>query len=318
MHNGVFHLRKRKVRPRAKAPRHWARFFGSSSDLSFGAWLKRVWKAVLADHCDDLAAQLSYFFLVSMFPFFIVLGAIVGFLPFTGLWPHVLAWITHYFPDRVRPYVLKTVLNLTQERIGLLSFGLATAIWIATRGVVSLMDGLNRAYDVEETRPIWKRRLLSCGVMLVFAFTFPTAFGLLTFGGRLGHWLASSTGHGTAFIVAWHLSRWTISLILLNLAMDFANYVLPNLRRPWRWYTPGSLFVVAVWFPSTVGFNAFIRHFGASASAYGALGAFFVLMFWIWITNFILLVGAEMDSEFEKASGWLPAHDKNPRAVTSS
>jgi membrane protein len=311
-------VRKKTGRSRARTPPRWTRLFGSRCDLSFGEWLKRVWRAVLADHCDDLAAQLSYFFLVAMFPFFIVLAAIVGFLPFTDLWPHVLTWITHYFPDRVQPYVLKTVLKLTQERIGLLSFGLATSIWIATRGVVSLMDSLNHAYNAAETRPIWKRRLISCGVMLVFAVTFLTAFGLLTFGGRLGHWLASSTGLGTAFILAWHLSRWAISLVLLDFAVVFANHVLPNLRRPWRWYTPGSLFVVVVWFPSTVGFNAFIRHFSASAGAYGALGTFFVLMAWIWVTNFILLVAAEMDSEFEKATGELRARDDTPHAMIAS
>ncbi len=314
----VSDLRKRKDKPaRSHAPR-WARLFGSECDLPLGEWLRRVWKSVLADNCDDLAAQLSYFFLMALFPFFIVLAAIVAFLPFTGTWPHVLTWITQYFPDRAQPYVFKTVSNLTRNRIGLLSFGLATSIWIATRGVVSLMDGLNHAYNAPETRPFWKRRLLSCGVMLVFAFTFLTAFGLLAFGGRLGSWFGAKVGLGSGFTVVWHLFRWSVSLILLNLAVQFANHVLPNLRRAWRWYTPGSLFVVVVWFPTTVAFNAFIRNFGGSGGAYGALGTFFVLMFWIWVTNFILLVGAEMDSEYEKASREHQARENSLRAMIAS
>lgn len=263
-------------------------------------WLRRVWKAVRADNCEDLAAQMSYFFLMAFFPFFIVLAAIVGYLPFTGLWPQVLTWITRDFPIRVQPYVFTTVTNLTQEWGGLLSFGLASSIWIATRGVISLMDGLNIAYNVQETRSFWKRRLLSCGVMLVFALTFLTAFGLLAFGGWMGRWLGTHSGLGIAFIVLWHVLRWAIPLVLMNLAVSFANHVLPNVQHPWRWVTPGSLFVVAVWFPATIGFNAFIRHF-TTAGAYGAVGTFFVLMFWIYVTNFILLVAAEMDSELEKA-----------------
>ncbi|MCL5005676.1 MAG: YihY/virulence factor BrkB family protein [Acidobacteria bacterium] len=286
--------------------------------MPFGEWLKRVWKSAHADGCDDLAAQLSYFFLMALFPFFIVLAAIVAYLPFTVLWAHVLTWITEYFPESIRPHIFKTVSSLTRNRIGLLSFGLATSIWIATRGVVSLMDALNHAYGVPETRKFWKRRVLSCGVMLVFAFAFLTAFGLLTYGDRLGHWLAARTSLGTTFIMVWHLFRWTISLVLLNFAVEFANHVLPNVRRPWRWYTPGSVFVVIVWFPATMAFNAFVSHFGSSESAYGALGTFFVLMFWIWITNFILLVGAEMDSEFEKASGELRSRDKPTRARIAS
>ncbi|MCL5671526.1 MAG: hypothetical protein M1423_09585, partial [Acidobacteria bacterium] len=98
------HVRQKAGGPGEKRPADWGRFFGSRCELAFGEWLRRVWKAVRADNCDDLAAQLSYFFVVALFPFFIVLAAIVGFLPFTGLWPHVLTWITQYFPDRVQPY----------------------------------------------------------------------------------------------------------------------------------------------------------------------------------------------------------------------
>jgi membrane protein len=279
----------------------WTRLFGLECNLSVRVWLRRVWKAVLGDCCEDLAAQMSYFFLMALFPFFILLAAIVGYLPFTGAWPRVLIWITQYFPDPVQPYVFRTVTNLTQEWGGLLSFGLVSSIWIATRAVISLMDGLNTAYNARETRGFWKRRLLACGVMLVFALTFLTAFGLLTFGGRVGHWLGTHSRPGVAFVVLWHVMRWVIPLALLNFAVGFANYVLPNTKRPWRWMTPGSLFVVVVWLPATVGFNAFLRHF-STAGAYGAVGTFFVLMTWVYITNFILLVAAEMDSELEKAA----------------
>lgn len=288
-------------KPESQHGYRWTRVFGLECNLPLRVWMRRVWKAVLADVCEDLAAQMSYFFLIAMFPFFIVLAAIVGYLPFTGAWPHVLTWITHYFPDPVQPYVFRTVTNLTQEWGGLLSFGLASSIWIATRAVISLMDGLNTAYNAKETRGFWKRRLLACGVMLVFALTFLTAFGLLAFGGRVGHWLGTHSGPGAAFVVLWHLLRWAIPLALMNFAVCFANYVLPNTSRPWRWMTPGSLFVVVVWFPATIGFNAFIRHFTTSG-AYGAVGTFFVLMSWVYLTNFILLVAAEMDSELEKAA----------------
>lgn len=287
--------------PKQGHPFRWSKCFNLECDVPFTVWVKRVWKAVVNDACEDLAAQMSYFFLMALFPFFIVLAAIVGYLPFTNLWPHVLTWITQYFPDRVQPYIFKTVSSFTQEWGGLLSFGLISSIWIATRAVVSLMDGLNKAYNVLETRSFWKRRLLSCGVMLVFALTFLTAFGLLTFGGSLGDWIGTQSRLRIVFMILWHVLRWVIPLALMNLAVGFANYVLPDTRRPWRWITPGSLFVVVIWFPSTIGFNSFLRHF-SSAGAYGALGTFFVLMTWVYMTNLILLVAAEMDSELEKAA----------------
>lgn len=279
----------------------WTRLVGLESNLPARVWLRRVWKAALADACEDLAAQMSYFFIVALFPFLVVLGAIVGYLPFTGAWPHVLNWITQDFPDAVQPYIFRTVTSLTHEWGGLLSFGLVSSIWIATRAVISLMDGLNKAYNARETRSFLRRRLLACGVMLVFVMTFLTAFGLLAFGGLVGHWLGSRSEPGIVFISLWHVLRWVIPLVLLNLAVGFANYILPNTKRPWRWVTPGSLFVTAVWFPSTLGFNAFVRHF-TTQSAYGAVGTFFILMFWIYITSYILLVAAEMDSELERAA----------------
>jgi membrane protein len=295
----------------------WTQFFGLECKLPVGVWLRRVWKAVVVDCCEDLAAQMSYFFLMALFPFFIVLAAIVGYLPFTGAWPHVLTWITQYFPDPVQPYVFKTVTKLTQEWCGLLSFGLVSSLWIATRAVISMIDGLNTAYNTRETRGFWKRRLLACGVMLVFALTFLTAFGLLAFGGLMGRWLGTHSGPGAAFVELWHVLRWVIPLALLNFAVGFANYVLPNTKRPWRWVTPGSLFVVVVWFPSTIGFNAFIRHFTTSG-AYGAVGTFFVLMTWVYITNFILLVAAEMDSELEKAARTFHSESAAQRVIVAS
>ncbi len=288
-------------KPETELGFRWTRLFGLECKLPLGVWLRRVWKSVLCDCCEDLAAQMSYFFLVALFPFFIVLAAIMGYLPFTGAWPHVLTWITQYFPDPVQPYVFRTVTHLTQEWGGLLSFGLISSIWIATRAVISLMDGLNKAYGARETRSFWKRRLLACVVMLVFALTFLAAFGLLAFGGLVGRWLGTHSGPGAAFVILWHVSRWVIPLALLNFAVNFANYVLPNSKRPWRWVTPGSLFVAVTWMPATIGFNSFLHHF-SRAGAYGAVGTFFVLMTWIYISNYILLVAAEMDSELEKAA----------------
>lgn len=297
--------------------RWWTRLFGLESNLPVRVWLRRVWKSVVSDCCEDLAAQMSYFFLMAMFPFFIVLAAIVGYLPFTGAWPHVLTWVTHYFPDSAQPYVFRTVTHLTQEWGGLLSFGLASSIWIATRAVISLMDGLNTAYNAKETRSFWKRRLTAFGVMLVFALTFLTAFGLLTFGGLAGRWVGRQPGLGLAYVVLWHVLRWAIPLALLNFAVCFANFMLPNTQRPWRWVTPGSLFVVVVWLPATIGFNAFLHHF-TTAGAYGAVGTFFVLMTWVYITNFILLMAAEMDSELEKAARTFHSENATPRMFAAS
>jgi membrane protein len=260
--------------------------------------LGEVWDEVVTDDCVDLAAQMSYYFALSLFPFLIVLAATVGWLPSTSLWHNLAQWITDYLPTDSRRMVFTTILNLTQSSPGIFSLGLVATIWTASSGFVSLMESLSVAYGVKETRGFWKKRLLAIMTTIVGAVFLLGSFGLLTF----GRWAAIliSTRLVTDFQVPWELGRWIASLLLMLIGLDLVNYFLPNVKRRWHWLTPGTAFVVLTMVIGSAIFNFYLRHFGDYPRFYGTMAGFIILMFWIYLASLILLIGAETDSVIER------------------
>ena len=260
---------------------------------------KGVWKEVDADNVPGLAAQTSYYFVLAFFPFLIFLAALVGSLPFTGLWDETLAWITLNFPRESQKLILDTVSSLTHNRASFLSIGLLGTVWAASGGFMNLMCSLNAAYKVKETRSFHKRLGLAFIMLFVLTFLFLGSFGLLTVGDWLGSRLADR-GIGVLLILLWYLGRWTVALLLLAVAIAILDHALPNRKRPWSCFTPGALFFMLAWVPATLGFNFYVRHFASYNRTYGALGAFVILMVWTYITSLIALIGAEINRELHK------------------
>jgi YihY family inner membrane protein len=268
--------------------------------ISIKELVTRVWKEIDVDDVPGLAAQTSYYFVLALFPFLIVLGALVGSLPFTGLWNGVLTWITHNLPPGSRHIVLQTVTSLASGRHSYLSIGLLGTAWAGCAGLMNLMCSLNAVYDVQETRGFWKRLGLAFAMLFVLNLLFVVSFGLLNAGDWLGAWLVNRAGPGLLVITLWFVARWVLSLVLLALGVAILEYVLPNLQRPWHWFAPGILFVVLAWAPATLGFNLYAGYFASHDQTYGALGAFVILMLWMYISGLIVLVGAEINYELSK------------------
>jgi membrane protein len=261
--------------------------------------VNRVWKEVDADNVPGLAAQTSYYFVLAFFPFLIFLSAVVGSLPFTGLWDEALTWITLNFPRESQQLILDTISGLTHNRGAFLSIGLLGTAWAASAGFMNLMCSLNIAYEAKETRSFCRRLGLAFIMLVVLTFLSLGCFGLLTVGDLLGARLANH-GIGLLLIVLWVAARWALCLLLLVLALALLDHALPNRRRPWRSFTAGSLFFMLAWIPSTLGFNLYVQHFASYGRTYGALGTFVVLMIWTYITSLIALIGAEINRELHK------------------
>jgi membrane protein len=133
---------------------------------------------------------------------------------------------------------------------------------------------------------------------MVFALA---TFGLMAFGRWGSGWFSGEVGTWRFSHGVWEAGRWLVTLMVMCIAVDLANYFLPDGNRPWRWLTPGTAFVVLTLVGSSAGFNVYVQHFASYPRIYGALGGFIILMLWIYITFLILLVGAETDHEMEKS-----------------
>src|SRR3984885_2070465 len=168
------------------AGHRWYRFFRRSTSLRRGLSevIELTFSRVMEDNILDLAAQVSFYFVLSLVPFLIVLAAIVGWLPSTTLWQSFAQWITDYFPNRSRQAVFATILDLTRGYTGYLSFGLLLAVWSASSGFMSLMEALSVACCGKDTRGYWKKRAIATVTTLIASLLCLVAFGLWT----LGHW----------------------------------------------------------------------------------------------------------------------------------
>lgn len=263
--------------------------------------LKRIWHRLQLDNSFDLAAQTSFYFALSFFPFCLVLAVIVGWLPYSSLWKSFVAWVVTYLPHDSQELVFSTILGLVNYSTGFLSFGLVTTVWSASEGFVSLMESLSLAYGVRDSRSYWTKHAIAIGVTVLAAVFALGAFGLVA----VGHWesrmLSAGLGSSVMSRILWEIGRWIVTLVLMFLVIDVLNFLLPDVHRPWRWLTPGTVFAVVTLMALSAGFNLYFRHFSMYPRVYGALGGFIILMLWIYAACLIVLVGAETDHELEKA-----------------
>lgn len=258
-----------------------------------------VWKDLQENDCVDLAAQMSFYFVLSLFPFLVVIGALVGRLPSSNLWPHMVQWLTQYLPRGPRRLVIETIFDLTTYRNQFFSYGLAATLWIASSGFVSLMESLSLAYGSKETRGFWKKRIIAIGATIIGAVFSILSFGLLTFGHQVAEAVNPQLQRILPFAFPWDIARWTATLVLMFLGLDLINYFLPNVRHPWRWLTPGTVFIALSLLGTMTGFGYYVRHFGNYPRFYGAMAGFVILVTCIYIASLILLIGAEIDSVLE-------------------
>jgi membrane protein len=272
----------------------WLRFSRLSS------LIRHVFARIVADDCTNLAAQMSFYFVLSLVPFFLVLAAIVGWIPTTNLWQNLVEWITTYLPAGSRRLIFAVVLDLTHGYSKFLSIGLLAMIWSSSSGFVSLMEALSIAHGVRDTRSFWEKRLIAIVATLVTAVFFLLSFALTTIGHTAAAFLANQVAAFSISKLPWDIVRWVANLLLILIAINLINYFLPNVRQRWHWITIGRLFVTLAFFLASVGFDFYITHASNIPKIYGALAGFIIFMIWIYIASFIVLVGAETDTAIKE------------------
>lgn len=280
------------------------------SPLTIG---RRALRDFSADDMTTYAAALAYHGLLALFPFVIFLIALLGILQVPQFFDAVLEQARTVLPqDAYEP--LKNVITeiQNQQSGGLLSFGILGAIWAASSGIRALMKALNTAYDVEETRPMWKMYLLSVLYTIGLALLLVAAIGLMLLGPQAMEWLAEQIGLGGAFVTIWTWARWPLAVILLTLAAAVIYYVSPNVEQPFALITPGSLIAVVVWILATIGFSIYVSNFGNYSATYGSLGGVIALLFFFFISAAVLLLGAEINAEIHHVEEGEPTPKDDP------
>ena len=278
--------------------------FWKLGGLSVTELTKRVWNELDADEVGDRAAALSYYFLFSLFPALLFLTALLAFLPLAGLQERLLAYTSDVLPGDAASTLERTLAEvLGARRTGLLSFGALATLWASSNGMATVMTTMNKVWGTRETRPWWRRRLLAVGLTIVFALFIVVALTLMVFGPKIGRMVADVFGLGDVFTLLWNLVSVPLVIACVLIGVQSVYYVAPSGPRRWRWFTPGAVLAVVLWLAMSFGLRVWVTNFGNYSATYGSIGGVILLMLWLYLTSYVMLVGAEVDAEIEKGAG---------------
>lgn len=262
-------------------------------------------------HRDDvlgLAAELAYRWFLALFPFLILLSAIGARLA-TALGvqnptEQFVDLLGEMMPGDAAGQIGPQLEFLVgSQGSGVVSAALFFGLWAATGATKAAIKALNRAYDVEESRPFWKRYLMALGLTLLTIAFIVGAFMLLVITQVFGEPLAQALGEEGTFWTVLMLSRWPVATLLLLLAAAFVYWAAPNIDLPWKWVTPGAALFAGGWLLATVGFTHYAASFADYAESYGAMAGVVVLLIWFYLTALALLMGAELNAIIDQRVG---------------
>src|ERR1700733_4633718 len=195
--------------------------------------VRKIWDRLNSDDCIDLAAQVSFYFVLSLFPFFLVLASLLGWIPTTDRWGAFAEWLTAYFPDQARRIILTSMLELSHGYASFLSIGLMVTIWSASSGFLSLMEALSVAYGLKDSRSYAKKRFIAIGATIVAAVFALLSFGLWNLGHVVRGFVTTDFHFFILFQMQWKIARWIVTLALLFVGIDLINNFLPADGLPW-------------------------------------------------------------------------------------
>lgn len=273
---------------------------GSTGYLELG---KRVYRKIVEDDCSEHAAAMAYYFLFALFPFFLFITTVIGYLPIPHLLDYLLNSASQMMPGEAFNLIKDNIRALfMNKKQGLLSLGIALALWSSSNAVVSVMDAMNKLYEVKEGRPFYKARLTAIFLVFCLSLLFLGALALLMFGTQLGDLLAQRLQFGELFRISWDILLVPVILFLLILAVAIIYYLTPDVQQKWKWISPGAVVAIPTWICMSLGFSYYINNFGSYDKTYGSIGAVIVLLLWLYFSGFIILIGAVINSVIEHSS----------------
>jgi len=265
--------------------------------------LKRAGKEFLADDCLGLAQEIAYSSLLAFFPSVILVVGLLGLFG-TGAYDALINLLGSVAPKGVLDMLDLAKQSSTDNKAGsaiALVVGMIAALWAASGATGSVIKAVNRAADLEETRPFWKTKLLALGLVLLTGIVTAAVFVLIVFGGPLGDAIAGRAHLGGAFDLLWGVLRWPIALAGLLLFFSIVYYLAPNREpRNWKWVTPGSLVAAVLWLAVSGLFSLYTSFSSSYDKTYGSLAGAIILLLWLNYSALALLFGAELNAELER------------------
>lgn len=279
----------------------------SPPDLTRPSWrhvLRMTVREFQADNATDLAAALTYFAVLALFPAVLAVVSVFGlFGDAQAVVDEVMSVVARAAGDLDLGQVESVVTELaSQESAGLaLVAGLLLALWSASGYVAAFSRAMNRIYEIDEGRPFWKVRPILLLVTLVTLVLVAVALAAMALSGPVAAAIGDAVGLSDVTVAVWDIAKWPVVVALVALVIALLYWATPNVRQPrFRWISVGSFVALVVWALGTAGFAFYVANVGSYQRTYGALAGVIVFLLWLWITNNALLFGAELDAELER------------------
>lgn len=280
----------------------------SPPELTKRSWLYVARKTIREygeDQCADLAAALTYYSVLAIFPAIIALLALVGVV---GQDPKTTVdTLLQVLQPIVSPDTLTSVKGplrqlATSQASGVaLIAGLAGALWSASAYVLAFSRALNRIYEIGEGRPFWKLRPVMIIVTVIAVVLAALVMVMLVVSGPVARSIGDVLGLGETTVLIWEIVKWPLILLVVMLVVAILYYATPNVQQPrFRWISVGAAVAIVVWVLASVAFGFYVANFASYNKTYGSLAGVVVALLWLWITNLALLFGAEVDAELER------------------
>ncbi len=264
--------------------------------------IKRSFSEFDDNDMSTYAAALAFRALLSLFPFLLFLTATLSFFNV----PQFFNWLRDQaaiaFPPMVMEMIDPVLDQLQDENSTILSISIIMAIWVSSTGMRSLMNAMNNAYNVQESRPAWKLFPLSIGFTLGMGLLLMLAAGFMVIGPAAAEWLANQLGMKDLWTSLWGWLRWPFVVVILMFVVAMIYYLTPDVEQEFRFITPGSVIAVVVWIGASIGFGIFARNFGNFQLFYGGIGAVIFLLLYFYISAAVMLYGAQLNAVVEHAS----------------
>jgi membrane protein len=293
---------------------------GKPTDLPKEAWpaiLKRTFKQFSDDQLTTWAAALTYFGVLSLFPMILALVSVLGVIGPSATQP-LLDQLGTVAPGPAKDILTNVLTSLEQNQGGstvALIIGLVLAIWSASGYISAFMDASNNVWDVPEGRPIWKKIPVRLGVTIVMLVLLTITSLAIVFTGPVAQEIGNLIGLGDQFVDVWNIAKWPVLLLIVSFMLSLLYWACPNVKQPgFPWITPGGVLAVILWIAASALFALYVANFSSYNKTYGSLGGVIVFLTWLWITNIIILLGAEFNSEMERSKAIQEGHppEKEP------
>jgi membrane protein len=276
--------------------------------IPFRTLARHTWRALLNDNLVGRAAELGFYFLFALFPSLLTATSLLSLAARSAstFYYSLLSYLAIVIPHSAMRTVLETFRETTAATTtGKLTFGFVFSIWSASVGFSAIQDTLNVVYKIKESRSYFAARISAIGVTFLL-------MGLvtLTLASLLGADLLARIAylrfshHLIAVVCAYSANAigWSLATVCILLFFAIIYYFGPDVKvSHWHWLTPGAAIGIVGWLSASIGLRIYLHFFDNYSATYGGLGAVIILLTWFYLTGFMLLLGAEVNSEIEAA-----------------